>query len=318
MLSRVADALFWMSRYLERAEHVARLLDVCFHLELDLRGVVSGPYELHWTSLAAILQQIIPAAGREGQSPQATISHWLTFDLENPDSIMSCVSRARANARGIRGAITSEVWKELNKLYWQLSDPAFSGQARESPHEFYQAVACGSHLVQGVCDATLTHDEGWQFIQLGKYLERADKTLRILDIQYHLLHELSDPADQPLSSLQWAGVLRSCHAYEAYQRLYVGRVEPERVVEFLLLHPTFPRSVRFALESAARALTAIEGEVPGRPLGKADRILGRVLAELRYGELDVILRGNLHAFLGQMQDQCARVSRAVQEQYALR
>ena len=117
---------------------------------------------------------------------------------------MSCVARARANARSIRGTINSEMWRELNKLYWQLCDPAFSRQASESPHEFYQAVECGSCLFQGVCDATLNHDEGWQFIQLGKFLERADKTLRILDIQYHLLHDLTNPADLPLANLHWA------------------------------------------------------------------------------------------------------------------
>jgi len=317
MLSRVADALFWMSRYLERAEHVARLLDVCFHLELDLHGVLAGPHELHWTALAAILQQSVPAATREGR-PQNAISQWLTFDLENPDSIMSCVGRARANARGIRGSINSEIWKELNKLYWQLNDPTFGSQARESPHEFYQAVECGSHLVQGVADATLTHDEGWQFIQLGKSLERADKTLRIIDIQYHLLHELDSDGSPSLSNLLWAGVLRSCHGYEAYQKLYVGRVEPESVVEFLLLHDHFPRSVRSALEAAARALTAIEGEVPGRPLGRAHRILGRVLGDLRFRELTEILRGGLHTFLSDVQERCASASRAVQEQYSLR
>jgi uncharacterized alpha-E superfamily protein len=317
MLSRVADALFWMSRYLERAEHVARLLDVCFHLELDLRGVAPGPFELHWTSLAAILQQVVPPH-QPGQSPQAVISRWLTFEASNPDSIVSCVSRSRGNARGVRGAITSEVWKELNKLYWQLNDPAFARQAADSPHEFYQAVECGSHLVQGVCDATLTHDEGWQFIRLGKFLERADKTLRILDIQYQLLHELNNPADLPLSALQWAAVLRNCRAYEAYQKLHVGRVDSDRVVQFLLLHPSFPRSVRFALESAAQALAAIEGTVPGRPQGQADRLLGRMLAELRYGEPDEILHGDLHGLLSGLQERCALVSRAVQEQYSFR
>jgi uncharacterized alpha-E superfamily protein len=314
----VADALFWMSRYLERAEHVARLLDVCFHLELDLHGVLSAPHELHWTALAAILQQIVPSSGANGCSPQATISRWLTFDLDNPNSIMSCVTRARYNARSIRGTINSEMWKELNKLYWQLCDPGFSGQARESPHEFYQAVECGSLVFQGVCDATLTHDEGWQFIQLGKFLERAEKTLRILDIQYHLLHELTHPADLPLSNLQWASVLRSCRAYEAFQRLYVGRIETEHVVEFLLLHQSFPRSVRFSLEAAARSLSAIESAVPGGGMSKADRILGRVLGDLRFGELDQLLKGNLHEFLSGILDQCAQVSRAVQDQYSLR
>jgi len=317
MLSRVADALFWMSRYLERAEHVARLLDVCFHLELDLHGVMAGPHELHWTALVAILQQIIPA-GQKADTLQKTISGWLTFSTENPTSIMSCVSRSRYNARSIRGTISSQMWRELNKLYWQLSDDAFSRQARESPHEFYQAVECGSHLFQGVCDATLTHDEGWQFIQLGKFLERAEKTLRVVDIQYHLLHELIDPLDLPLLNLECAGMLRSCRAYDAYQRLHVGRVEPERVVEFLLLNPDFPRSVRFCLEAAAAALAQIEGSVPGRPVTDADRILGRVLNDLRFGEIDVILHGDLHGFLGGLQQRCAEVGRAVQQRYSLR
>jgi uncharacterized alpha-E superfamily protein len=319
MLSRVADALFWMSRYLERAEQVARLLDVCFYLELDLRGVLSGPHEFQWSALAAILQQIVPPLdGPANLSRQAAISHWLAFDLGNPSSIMSCVTRARSNARSIRGTINSLVWRELNKLYLQLSDADFCRQAEESPHKFYQAVECGSHLFQGVCDATLTHDEGWQFIRLGKFLERADKTLRILDIQYHLLRELGDPSDLSLSNLQWAAVLRSCNAYEAYQRLYVGRVEPERVVEFLLLNPTCPRSVRFCLEEVSRALTAIEGTVSSEEVSKVGRVLGRVLSDLRFAELEEILQGDLHVFLGGVLERCGQVGQAVQEQYSLR
>jgi uncharacterized alpha-E superfamily protein len=305
-----------MSRYLERAEHVARLLDVCFHLELDLHGMTAAPHELHWTALMATLQQVV-VPRPDAPSPQAAISAWLTFDRDNPTSIMSCVTRARNNARTIRGTINSEMWKELNKLYWQLSDEAFARLARESPHEFYQAVECGNHLFQGVCDATLTHDEGWQFIQLGKFLERADKTLRILDIQYHLLHELTNPNDLPLCNLQWAGVLRSCRAFEAYQKLYVGRVEPEHIVEFLLLDPDFPRSVRFCLEAAAEALARIERPRPGQSVGRADRILGRVLSDLKFGEVDQLLQGDLHAFFGSVLERCAQVSRAVQDQYSL-
>src|SRR6185295_3879810 len=179
MLSRVADALFWMSRYLERAEHVARLLDVCFHSEIDLHGVMSGPHELQWTALATILQ-MPPRTPRGDGQPHATLSRSLSFDTDNPMSIISCISRARYNARSIRGTINSDIWKELNKLYWQLSDENFRRDAQQSPHEFYAAVETGSHLVQGVCDATMIHNEGWQFIQLGKYLERADKTLRTL------------------------------------------------------------------------------------------------------------------------------------------
>jgi uncharacterized alpha-E superfamily protein len=319
MLSRVADALFWMSRYVERAEQVARLLDVCFHLELDLRGVLTGPHEFQWSALAAILQQVIPPRnGGQNFSHSAAISRWLSFDLDNPTSIMSCITRARANARSIRGAINSPIWRELNKVYLLLRDDDFCRRAGESPHEFYQAVEFGGQLFQGVCDATLTHDEGWQFIQLGKFLERADKTLRILDIQYHLLRELADGADLSLTNLQWAAVLRSCGAYEAYQRVYVGRVEPHHVIEFLLLHPTFPRSVRFCLEEASRASSAIEGAVSERGGSRLGRLLGRVLSELRYAELGAILDGNLHVFLAAVLAQCGQVSQAVQEHYSLR
>jgi len=323
MLSRVADALFWMSRYIERAEHVSRLLDVCFHQELDFHGVLAGPQELQWTSLAAILQQQIPEKTNGAPSPRAALSRWLTFDLDNPNSIMSCVSRARANARSVRGSINIQLWRELNKLYLLLCDPAFRSEAGESPHEFYQAVECGNWLFQGICDATLNHDEGWLFIQLGKYLERADKMLRILDIQYHLLKDLENPADLPLANLLWGAVLRSCRAYEGYQRIYVGRIEPVRVVEFLLLHPQFPRSVRFSLEAAANALAGIEGLTSGagqlrRTLSEADRELGMVLGELRFRDISQILTGDLHAYLSDLQKRCGRVSRALQERYRLR
>jgi uncharacterized alpha-E superfamily protein len=291
---------------------------VRFHLELDLHGVLAGPHELQWTALATILQQQVPEQARSSPSPQAVISRWLTFDLENPGSIMSCVVRARANARSVRGSINAQMWRELNKLYLQLNDPAFRAQVDESPHDFYQAVECGSCLFQGVCDATLNHDEGWQFIQLGKHLERVDKTLRVLDIQYHLLRDLDNPTDLPLANLLWGGVLRSCRAYEAYQRLYVGRIEPESVVEFLLLHPDFPRSVRFGLEAAALALAEIEGVTTGRQLGIADRELGLVLAELRFRDLEQILSGSLHDFLDGLQKRCGLVSRALQQRYFLR
>src|SRR2546430_807183 len=307
MLARVADALFWMSRYLERAESVTRLLDVWFFVELDLRAVAPGSRDLHWQRLSTILQQPVPSA--ENPWALGAITRRLVFDLENASSIMSCVSRARSNARSVRGSINSEVWRALNKLYWQLCEPAFRAQALESPHEFFQAVESGSHLFEGACDATLDHDEGWQFIQLGKFLERAEKTLRILDVQSRRGEEDKDSGDRTLSNLRWVAVLKSCRAYEAYQRLYVGRVEPDRVVEFLLLHPTSPRSVRFSLEQAAQSVAA------GR--GKAERVLGRVLSDLKFIELDQVVGEELHGFLGSVLSRCAEVGRSAQEHYSL-
>ena len=309
MLSRVADALFWMSRYLERAEHVTRLLDVWFFVELDLRAVAPGSRERHWQNLATILQQPAPAANEAWVREQ---TQRLIFDLDNPASIMSCVSRARSNARSVRGSINSEVWRALNKLYWQLCESDFRAQALESPHEFFQAVESGSQLFHGACDATLDHDEGWQFIQLGKFLERAEKTLRVLAVPYRGGAESAE--DLPLSNVQWASVLKTCRAYEAYQRLYVGRVEPERVVEFLLLHPTSPRSVRFSLEAAAQSLATVGG-TSGR--AKAERLLGRVLSDLKFIELEQVLREDLHGFLGGVLARCAEVGRSVQDHYSL-
>jgi uncharacterized alpha-E superfamily protein len=262
-----------------------------------------------------------PAAcsGRPDQQsrPGPAVAAWLTFDLDNPASIASNVTRARNNARGIRGTVGPDVWRALNELYWQLRDPDFEARARESPFAYYQAVEAGSQRFQGVCDATLPHDEGWQFIQLGKYLERADKAVRTLDVKYRQLQALTDPADLPLASLEWAGLLKTCLAYEAYQRVYISRVEPDRVIEFLLLHPTFPRSARFCLEGAAAALAAIDGCPGGAGPGKADRTLGRLLARLRYAELGELVAGDFHAFATDFLATCNQASRLIQEQYAL-
>lgn len=316
MLSRVADALFWMSRYLERAEHVARLLDVSFHLELDLHGVAAGAHEQETAALASILNA--PIAGERYEGEDATSVHdWLTFDADNPSSIMSCVNRARNNARSVRGAISPSIWRELNKLYWQLKDPDFVARGQESPHDFYGAVETGCQLFQGLCDATLLHDEGWQFMRLGRFLERADLTLRILDVKYRHLQHPTDATELPIQTLKWAAVLKSCLAYETYQRLYISRVEPERVVEFLLLHPHFPHAVRFCLEEATRALAALEGDSAGGGDRRVDRLLGQTLSDLRYLELDRVMRDGLHPFLQRVLDRCSQASLAIQDQYAL-
>ena len=315
MLSRVADALFWMSRYVERAEHVARLLEVNFHLDLDLHGVVAGEHELQWEGLLEILQLQRPA---DDSRPLADVlCEMLTFDMRTSTSIMCCINRSRNNARSIRGSISSDMWRELNKVYWQLSEPEFRAHAQESPHDMYHSVQIGGQLFQGVCDATLTHDEGWQFIQLGKYLERAEKTLRILDVRYRQLRRMVEPSELSLANLHWASVLKACVAYQAYQRLYISRVEPERVIEFLLFNPEFPHSVRFCLEAAAKALADIGGGDTGRAGGKAGHILGRAISDLEYADPDEVFAQGLPEFLGATSQRCAQASVAVNQQYAL-
>lgn len=316
MLSRVADSLFWMSRYLERAEHLGRLLNATFHLELDLTGLVPEGYQPSWAANLEIVQQVAPAELLAHPDPAHAVAAWLTFDRTNPASVLANVNRARNNARSIRGTVGPDVWRALNDLYWQLCDPDFEARARESPFAFYQAVEAGSQRFQGVCDATLPHDEGWQFIQLGRYLERADRTVRTLDVKYRQLRTLPDPANDPLASLEWAGLLKTCLAFEAYQRLYISRVEPARVISFLLTHPTFPRSARFCLEEAAKALTAI-GAPGGAGSGKAERVLGRLLAVLRYAEPDEVIPTDVHSFAADLLAECNHVGRLIQEQYSL-
>jgi uncharacterized alpha-E superfamily protein len=318
MLSRVADALFWMSRYLERAEQVARLLDTAFHLDLDLAGVVGGGYDLHWAALMATLQQPAGFAEKypEVPAPQALMC-WLSTDAENPNGIAACVAKARTNARGIRGSLTNEVWKGLNTLYWQIREPDLAARAADSPGDYYAAVQAGSHGVQGACDALMARDEGWQFIQLGKYLERADITTRCVDVHHELLRELTDEADLPLVHLHWAAALRGCGAYHPYQRLHVGRVDPARVVDFLLTNPTVPRSTRFCLDAAARSLAEIRGESGRTDETRAERLLGRALSDLRYADLDRLIgTPGLHKFLDDLVRRCAEASLAVQEEYA--
>jgi len=316
MLSRVADALLWMSRYLERAEQVARWLDVTFHLDLDLHGVMSEPSELGWSALLTTLQ-LPPLPPVNGSVALVSrVSRWLTVDRDNPGSVMTCINRSRNNARSIRGSISPGMWRELNKLYWHLSDAELHEHVGESPHDFCEAVQVGAQLFHGICDATLTHDVGWHFIQLGKYLERAEKTLRLLDSKYQML-ALADPANRPLASVQWGAVLKSCQAFEAYQRLYISRVEPEHVSEFLLLNPEFPHSVRFCIAAVTSSLEAISAPNIERTRDAALRTSSRLLSDLAYREMGEIMNRGLHEFLRECLDQCHRVSHTILEQYAL-
>jgi len=315
MLSRVADALFWMSRYLERADHLARAVDVTFHLDLDLHGVLANPVELEWNALLTLLRQQPPPVA-EGEHPVAAVQRWLLLDMANAGSVMSCVNRSRNNARSIRGSISPPMWRELNKLHWRLSDPSLQGRVAESPHDFCQEAQLGVLLFHGVCEATLMHDEGWHFIQLGRHLERADKILRILDSKFALL-EGGDGVDLPIRALQWGAVLKKCAAYEAYQRLYISRVEPERVVEFLLVNPDFPHSVRFCLARIMESLTAISGRLPGRSDDEVERTVGRLLNDLVYLDGRSLDGERLHGFLGDALARTARIGHLLHEQYAL-
>jgi uncharacterized alpha-E superfamily protein len=290
MLCRVADDLFWMARDVERAISVSRLIDVTRHLELD-----AGDADF-WA----------PLMGKE-TDPAVDVRYWLASDETNPDSLVSCVRRARSLARGVRESISSEMWEELNQLHFSISRPTSTREARGDLGGFHRLVRERLQHVQGLAEATLAHDEPWHFITLAMYLERAHDVARLLRRQVHLLQR-SDGSDTNM--VKWLAVLRSCGSAEAYARYYSLSVDPARIIEFLLLNPVFPQSVRFSLDAAWERLNAVAAlrEGAGNDPGPAPRTLGRVRGIVDNAAVDEILEQGLEQFLDMVQSSIAAAS----------
>src|SRR5579864_4368096 len=251
MLSRVADSLYWMSRYLERAEHTARLIDVDLQLRLDQSPEAGAG---RWGRLLEALQAPVPESGKIDAS---SLSQILTLDRTNPSSILSCVAAARENLRQVREQCSTEMWEQLNRLYLQVTSTAASEAWLLNSHVFFRAVQEGAHLFQGVTDSTMSHGEGWQYIQLGRFVERTESLARLIRTQFA---SLSQPLDQTVESeeyFEWVALLKSCAAFEAYCKNYTAEIRPLRVAEFLLLNPEFPHSVRFSVDMVHAALAAL-------------------------------------------------------------
>jgi uncharacterized alpha-E superfamily protein len=305
MLSRVADAIYWMSRYVERAENVARFVDVNLHLALDFP---EGGAQ--WEPLVATTGDSEMFAKRYGEASRDNVLQFLTFDRESPNSIISCLALARENARSVREIISSEMWEQVNHAYLMVMDAAKSRMALESSHDFYTQVKQASHLFVGTTYLTMSHTEAWHFGRLGRLLERADKTSRILDVKYFLL--LPQPTDvgSALDALQWGALLRSASAFEMYRKRH-GGITPAKVVEFVMLDPKFPRSVRYCLNKAERSLHAITGATVGSWTNGAERELGRLNAELSYADTREILARGLHEYIDDLQQRLNYVSQSV-------
>jgi uncharacterized alpha-E superfamily protein len=293
MLSRVAESIYWLGRYIERAENVARFIDVNLALMLDQPG------EEQWAPLVTTTGDLDVFQARYAEPSRENVIQFLAFDPEYPNSIVSCLRAARENARAVRPSISSEMWLQVNTFYLMVREAA----AVRSLHERYEVMAevkKASYLFSGITAGTLARDEGWYFCRLGRLLERADKTSRILDVKYYLL--LPSPADvgTPLDELQWAALLRSTSALGMYRRRH-HRITPERVVEFLLMDRTFPRSVHYCLENAEQSLHAITGTAPGRYGSTVEQKLGQLRAELAFLPIEDVIRSGLHEFVDALQ-----------------
>ena len=293
MLSRIADSLFWLARYTGRAEDTARILDVTFHTLLEQ---AQQRYAMRWDPILSMAGEETLFRQLYTEANAHNVFEFLAFNRNNPSSIMQCITKARENARTIRDRISREMWEDLNGLYFTLGGFDPKEETAAGPHRFCGRVIFGSHRFHGVTDATLPHDEGWDFLRIGWALERAEMTARLVDVQYRNLLALSTIGGAP-DSHQWMAVLKSVGAYEAYHRQYHSPIDPARVAEMLILNSQHPRSIRYCVTEMQAGLRAISNTGPGSYANEAERLTGKVLEGLRYDRIDDILRGGLHGYL---------------------
>jgi uncharacterized alpha-E superfamily protein len=317
MLSRVADALFWMARYYERAENTSRLIDVNINMMLDMGHALSdaGSSAPYWNPIIRITSPFDGFRARYPKTTQESALEWLTFDENNPNSIFSCISSTRENARAIRGQISSEMWQQINSTYLRVKDSTSADIWREGPHSYFLRIREASQLFQGMVKSTQPRDEAFHWMQLGKYLERADATTRLVDVKYHILLPSVDEVGGPIDNVQWIAVLKSCSAYEAYQRRYVAKITPSRVAEFLVLDRTFPRAVRFSFDQVRWALRSIaieHGAIDERP---PEIVASHVRHMLSETTMKGIVQFGLHEYMAQIQHYCAEVSNKITQTY---
>jgi uncharacterized alpha-E superfamily protein len=295
MLSRVADSLYWMSRYLERAEHTARLIDVNLQLRLDQSPEAGAG---RWLRLLEASQ--LPAP-EDGKIDAEALTQVLTLDRTNPSSILSCVAAARENLRQVREQCSTEMWEQLNRLYLQVNSTTASEAWLLHSYVFFRAVREGAHLFQGVTDSTMSHGEGWQYIQLGRFVERTDELARLIGTHFGRLPYQLDQAVESEEYLEWVGLLKSCSAFEAYCKTYTAEIRPLRVAEFLLLNPDFPHSVRFSVDRVHAALPA--------------RLAGRLCATLNFSQIEEIMASGANGYVDSVRWQCAQAHTAIQQVY---
>ena len=310
MLSRVADSIYWLSRYTERAENIARIIDVNLRLDLDLPPGLSE----QWEPLVLITADLPLFVEHYGEPTRANIIEFLTFDEDNPNSVTRCLAAARDNARSVREAISSEMWEQVNRFYHLSRTAQFRDLVTSDPYSFFSRIRQESLLFAGVVDATMSHDEGWHFARLGRELERADKTSRILDVKYFLLLPALTDVGTPLDDLQWSALLRSASGLEAFRKRH-GRISPQRVAEFLLLDRQFPRSIQHCLISAQDSLRALSGTAVGTFQNAAEQRLGRLAARFAYAGISEIIATGLHQFLDHFQRELNEVGDAISETF---
>jgi len=308
MLSRIAESLFWLGRYIERAEDTARILDVNYHMLLEQS---QQSYRFRWEPLIVMAGEEARFRQLYSEANAENVFEFLAFGEDNPSSIVQCIAKARENARAIRDSISREMWEDINGFYFTTQRFNPRDEMAAGPHD---QIKFGALRFHGVTDATLPHDEGWQFLRIGWSLERAEMTARLVDVQYqHLLDEL--PTVGGADNHQWMAVLRSVGAFEAYHRQHHSPIEPEKVAAMLILSPVHPRSIRFSATEIRAGLRAVSGTGSGSYANEAERLAGKLVERLSYDRIEEIFQQGLHPYLNEILDLCGSMGSDIARNY---
>jgi len=315
MLSRTADHLYWMSRYTERAENTARMLDVNYQTSLLPQSAQVAKYG--WQGVLSI-SELLPAYNKEhDQITPDEVIDFMVKDEDNPSSIISCLKGARENARAVRGALTTEAWETQNTTWLEVNRMLRSGALERDPAQFFEWVKFRSHLSRGVTLGTMLQDEAFYFSRLGTFLERADNTARLVDVKFHALNSeffgTATEEDQEYDFYHWSAILRSVSAFEIYRKVYRDVIKPERVAELLILRADMPRSLHHSLHEVVANLDQVSND----PGSETRRRAGKLLADLQYARVDEILATGLHAYLTQFLDRVNEVGARISQDFLM-
>lgn len=316
MLSRTADHLFWMARYMERAENTARLLDVNYQTSLLPQSAEST--EQGWRALLSITELMSEYFHRFDTINAADVMSFMVTDASNPSSILSCLRAARENARAVRGALTTEVWETSNQTWLEYNRLVKEGALARDPAELFEWVKFRSHLSRGVTLGTMLQDEAFHFQRIGTFLERADNTARLLDVKFHARNiEFFGSGvgneSQEVDFYHWSAVLRSVSAFEVYRKVYRSVIKPEKVAELLILRAEMPRSLVYCMDEVVSNLRAVANDQSHETLRRA----GRLRADLQFSRIDEILSTGLHAYLTQFLDRVGDLGYGVSKDFLM-
>jgi len=315
MLCRVADSLFWMSRYLERAECTVRMVDVNLQLLLESQQMDVSDIHAHWKPILKSTGDLELFFECYDEVSSDNVTEFLLFCKDNPSSVFSCVAGSRENARMIRDQISAEMWEIINRMYLYVKDLRKQKLTQADSLEFCNSIKEYSLLFQGITEYTFLHRVGYEFIKVGKSLERADKTGRLLDLKYFFEKKEQQQAGGIVDTVQWKAILRACGGQDGYHQVYVSDIMPEQVVEFLILSKEYPRSMLYSMKELQQALHNISGCPQSHYSNEAERLCGRLINRLNYITVSEIMELGLHQFLDEVKEELNHVAVELNKKY---